>query len=401
MPTPDLAQTVPEAFHLGWTMASLYTVKTGAGGGDRRDHLASEHELDTRDRINLEMIRLKSLLGRLSDTTAYGTIFVPETDEVFQAWWQDASGTRTTTPSEQDSVSRAQALNQKLPNLNFSILTNLVKCGLSVELAYQTGRSLRDSVNPPPHPDPAPDSDQPVRSQVDPAVRGVTWSLGRERITTIQEWLTTLAPQFPSKAAKVVSTSVGRWADFCAVTLVDDGPGRLRYSGVPGGQTRENLAKTMADLLLRQGDTWLSLLIGEKTTDALLSPEGLVAAGDAALRRTARIIGKVLWRYRAALVVILIALAAVLTLAALYLGGASKVWTSIAGITGAFGVTWKGVGGAIPKLAKNAETPIFGLEEIEAMAWTVTDLPSATVTRGGVTYLRQAGAAPPGPLGLS
>ena len=32
------------------------------------------------------------------------------------------------------------------------------------------------------------------------------------------------------------------------------------------------------------------------------------------------------------------------------------------------------------------------------MAWTVTDLPDATVTRSGVN-MRQAGAAPPGPLG--
>jgi hypothetical protein len=107
----------------------------------------------------------------------------------------------------------------------------------------------------------------------------------------------------------------------------------------------------------------------------------------------------VLWRYRVAVAVLVAALAAVLALAAVNLAGASKVWTSFAAIGGALGVSWKGIGGAIPKLAKDAEKPIFGLEEIEAMAWTVTDLPPATVTRTGVNYLRQSGSASPGPLG--
>ena len=57
-----------------------------------------------------------------------------------------------------------------------------------------------------------------------------------------------------------------------------------------------------------------------------------MAAADAVLRRTGRIIGKVLWRNKWALLVLLVALAAALTGVAVYLGGASKVCTSTAAV---------------------------------------------------------------------
>jgi len=78
---------------------------------------------------------------------------------------------------------------------------------------------------------------------------------------------------------------------------------------------------------------------------------------------------------------------------------AAQVFTSIAAVASALGVTWKGVGSAIPKLASDAEKPIFGLEEVEAMAWSITTLPDATVNMRGIRYLRKAGITPPVPLG--
>jgi hypothetical protein len=75
------------------------------------------------------------------------------------------------------------------------------------------------------------------------------------------------------------------------------------------------------------------------------------------------------------------------------------VWTSIAAIASAMGVTYKGIGAAIPKLAEDAEKPIFGLEQVEAMAWSITSLPEVNATQQGVRYLRTTGTAPEGPLG--
>jgi hypothetical protein len=277
------------------------------------------------------------------------------------------------------------------------MLNQLTKCGPDVSLAYQAGRSLRDTVNPPLRPYAELPSPEPGEGYEDRQLIGrLMWAFSRDRVATIQEWLATLAPHFPdSNAARVVISSVGRWADFSGVTLDNDIPGTPKPSN-----SRKSIALAMMSRLFRQGDSWRGLLVGENTTDALLSPEGFVAAGDAALRRTARIIGKVVWRYKWVLLILAAVLAAVLTLSALYLGGASKVWTSIAAIAASLGVSWKGISAAIPKLAEDAEKPIFGLEEVEAMAWSVTTLPPNTdVTAAGVAYLRRAGVAPPAPLG--
>jgi hypothetical protein len=50
-------------------------------------------------------------------------------------------------------------------------------------------------------------------------------------------------------------------------------------------------------------------------------------------------------------------------------------------------------------VAGDAERPIFGAEEVEAMAWSITTLPSVQATRKGVNYLRASGTGPRAPLG--
>lgn len=383
-------------------MAVLYNVSLAAvrGGAEpdplQRDQLRSEHELDPRGRINLEMTRLVALIQQLNGAgSPYEGKFSPVIQPVTAAWWGAAEPASQAPPGEDVYKERVEALNEALPDFNLSVLTESAKCGFDLELGYETGRSLRDSVDPPGYRVPStPNGD--ARKAVIPLIDRFKQSLDRDRIAIIQEGLTVLAPHFPANAAKIVSSSLGRWSDLAQVTLVDGAPGRLRRDS-PG--TRQGFASQMRPLLLRQGDTWLALLVGEQTTSALLSPEGYVAAGDAALRRTAQIIAKVAWRYKWALVALLAALAAVLAGAAVYLGGASKLWTSIAAFAGTIGVTWKGIANGIPKLAGDAERPIFGLEEVEAMAWSITTLPSVRATRSGVNYLRASGAGPRAPLG--
>lgn len=400
---PDLSKAVPPGLRLGWTMAVLYGVSTAAvrGGTEsgplQRYQLRSEHELDPRGRINLEMTRLVALTQALNAAgSPYEGKFSPNVAPVTTAWWGAAEPASQAAPGDDVYKERVLALNEALPDFNLSVLTESAKCGLELELGYQTGRSLRDSVDPPEY-QPVPSTaaaggEKDVISLVD----RLKESLGRDRVAIIQEGLTILAPHFPDDAAKIVSSSLGRWSDLAQVTLVDGAPGRLKQDSPA---KKAEFAGKMRPLLLRQGDTWLALLIGEQTTSALLSPEGYVAAGDAALRRTAEIITKVAWRYKWALLVLLAALAAVLAGAAIYLGGASKLWTSIAAFAGTIGVTWKGISNGIPKLAGDAERPIFGLEEVEAMAWSITTLPSVEATRSGVNYLRRSGTGPPAPLG--
>jgi len=54
--------------------------------------------------------------------------------------------------------------------------------------------------------------------------------------------------------------------------------------------------KTQKALLARSGDVWLGLVIGAESTAGLLTPEANVAAGQADLSRTVRIIGRVVRR---------------------------------------------------------------------------------------------------------
>jgi hypothetical protein len=403
---PDLSKTVPPGLRLGWSMAVLYSVSMAAVRGApesdlvRRDQLRSEHELDRRGRLNLEMTRLVALIQGLNGSgSLYAGKFGPEITPLITAWWGAAEPASLAPPGEDVYKGRVLALNGALPDFNLSVLTEAAKCGLELELGYQIGRSLRDTVDPPGY-RPAPPT--ATGGDAGPAIIALLdrfkESLDRDRVAIIQEGLTVLAPHFPDNAAKIVSSSLGRWSDLAQVTLTDGAPGRLRRDSPAA---REEFAGQMRPLLLRQGDTWLALLVGEQTTSALLSPEGYVAAGDAALRRSAQIIGKVAWRYKWALLVLLAALGLVLAGAAIYLGGASKLWTSIAAFAGTIGLTWKGIANGIPKLAGDAERPIFGLEEVEAMAWSITTLPSVQATRSGVNYLRASGTGPRAPLGTA
>jgi hypothetical protein len=401
---PDLSKAVPPGLRLGWTMAVLYRVSLAAvrGAPDsdalQRDQLRSEHELDPRGRINLEMTRLVALIRGLNGAgSPYEGKFSPDVAPLMTAWWGAAEPASQAPPGEDVYKERVLALNEALPDFNLCVLTEAAKCGLELELGYETGRSLRDTVDPPEYtPQPSTGTASEAGNDVIPLLDRLRQSLDRDRVAIIQEGLTVLAPHFPENAAKIVSSSLGRWSDLAQVALVDGTPGRLRNDSPA---EKQKFAGQMRPLLLRQGDTWLNLLVGDQTTSALLSPEGYVAAGDAALRRTADIIGKTAWRYKWALLALLVALGVVLAGAAVYLGGASKLWTAIAAFAGTIGVTWKGIASGIPKVAGDAERPIFGAEEVEAMAWSITTLPSIQATRRGVNYLRASGTGPRAPLG--
>ena len=188
----------------------------------------------------------------------------------------------------------------------------------------------------------------------------------RDRIATLQGWLAELSSDLPphadlssglpAQAAAVVAASLGRWSELAAVTAHTT-RARLKDRG------RTEVAKTMYEYLLRQGDLWLGLLTGARSTSGLLSPDGYVAAGELALRRSAAIIRRILQRYWPALLVGAVALGGILYLAVTYLGGAAKVWTSIAAIAGSLGITARAIASASARLAAEAERPIFAMAE--------------------------------------
>jgi hypothetical protein len=356
------------ALYAGWTMAVLYVpVPPEKRSSARPDHRPGEaapvteplglptvHELPEPKHTEVELGRLYRLLGRLAELP-------------------DCSDLTTKAPVIKAGEPDFQA---RLRDLHGSILEVLASAALELELAYELGRSLRDTVNPPME---AEDSGSPAHA--------LTRQLARARIAKLQEWLATLSAEFPSQAAAIVAASMGRWSDFTQVTMGTSAARRRKMAGP------EKFAGQMGDYLLQQGDVWLMLLIGVRSTAGLLTPEGYVAAGETALSRSARIVRGVLAHYWGVLPFLAAALGGILYLAATQLGGAAQVWTSIAAIGGTLGISAQSIRSAIARLSTEAERPVFAAAEEDAKAWAITTMPHADLTPRGVRHLRKSGIA--------
>ena len=397
------------------------------------DRLPTEHELPPDQRIELEIGRVNSLLHRLG-------ALLPENPN---------------TEVPRVAPAPAGRFHEDLEKTNLDILKWLACAGREFGLAYQLGRSLRDTANPPlriakstgdagTHDAERADADsalltaawkkeiaarastiqtaksreaQPIMANLRDATKvevesadaqalqevavaardAVTKQLSRSRVSKLQEWLSILAPRLPADSAAIVSASIGRWCDLVTTVFDPKSPGRLRRFG---SQSQWDVAFELLYSLLPQGDAWLNLLVGAESADGLLTPEGFVAAGEAALGRTTRIVRKIVIHYWFALVILIAVLAGVLYIAAQDLSGAGKAWTQIAAVAGALGFTTKRIGTTMARLSKNAEKPIFGIEKIDAMAWAVTSIPAELkLNNRGVRALRRSGIARSSPLG--
>ena len=382
-PRPSGPTAEQLALEAGWTMAVLYgtiepTPQAEALQGEAPG-LPTANELQPAERRRLELDRLSHLLQRLAAMPDFA-----------------GSGLPAKVPAPDED---GQALKEALRKLNLEILCALAATTRQgTQLAYELGRSLRDTANPP---DQHPPTLPPDRH---PPTLALSRQFDRDRIATLQGWLAELSSDLPphaelssglpSQAAAVVAASLGRWSEFAAVTA---GTPTARLKN--GDRTR--LAETMYKYLLRQGDLWLGLLTGARSTSGLLSPDGYVAAGELALRRSAAIIRRIFQRYWPALLIGAVALSAILYLAVTYLGGAAKVWTSIAAIAGSLGITARVVASTAARLTAEAESPIFAMAEEDVMAWAITTMPQVRLTRRGVRNLRKAGIAPTSSLGRS
>ena len=426
-PPKTQLEAIPLAVDIGWTMAVLFgelqpTLMTRKSAID--DRLPTANELSPQDRMDLEEVRLNALLTRLK--TLLKNSSSPDV-ELPAVHLKEA-------PVSSDEGKSDEGKQVYLAAKNLDILKSLACAGREYGVAYQLGRSLRDTANPPPRTDAAADLDQPeiaaraaaikasAQWQADPAKNKLTpeqqdtqagnqakaeaaardalrHQLARSRVSTLQEWLSTLVPYLPANSAAIVSVSIGRWCNLVSTIFDPNTPGDVRRFRAP---SKLEIAPDLVKSLLPQGDAWINLLVGTESSQGLLTPEGLVAAGEAALGRTARIVKRIVVHYWFALLILAAALAGALYVSATYLGGAAKVWTQIAAVAGALGVTAKGIGSTMARLYADAEKPIFSLEETDAMAWAVTTIPAnLKVSIQGVHALRRNGIPPSGPMGRS
>lgn len=368
-PAAGSLTAVQLALHAGWTMAVLYAQPRPAprpqSRPDRRQEppppppeLPTVHELPEPARSTVELGRLHHLLDCLSEQP----------------------GCAELKALAAAMVADKQEFSARLHGLHLKVLGVMASAGLQLELAYELGRSLRDTANP--------DS----RHGESPAQQ-LARQLARARIARLQEWLTTLSAAFPPQAAAIASASMGRWSDFAELTVGRSPAARWKTAD------KDTFAQHMKDYLLEQGDVWLMILVGVRSTDGLLTPEGYVSAGEAALRRSARIIRGVLAHYWGGLLVLAVALGGILYLTVANLGGAAQVWTSIAAIGSAMGISTQSVRSVITRLGTEAERPVLAAAEEDAKAWAITTMPHADLTTRGVRRLRKSGVTKPVGLG--
>ncbi len=341
------------ALYTGWTMAGLDGLDPDPISPTGPPQLPTVSELPEPQRRLLELRRLGRLVEYLATLPGCADL-----------------STSALAPQADDSDFKTQ-----LGAFHLSLLEVLAAGGLELELAYEVGRSLRYTVDPP--------TDPKLKES---SAQALAWQFDRARIAKLQEWLAALAAGFPSQVATIVSTSLGRWSDFAALTV-----------GTPSTTPRigknDDFVKQMRDYLLRQGEVWLMFLVGARSTSGLVSPEGYVAAGEAALRRSTRIIGGVLAHYWGALSLLAAALGGVLYLAISQLGGAAQVWTSIGAIGSTMGITAQSVRSTIARLSSEAERPVLAAAEEDVKAWAITTLPHANLSPRNVRSLRKSGIA--------
>ena len=371
--------SVQLALRAGWTMAVLYGNSPPMSANGPKQ-LPTVDELPPGQRQELELGRLHHILKDLAHLPGFA-----------------GSGLPTTVPAHNAAEAQLEAL-------NLAILEALAATQPENELAYELGRSLRDTVNPPQDRNHPPDTNEP--GSLVPALSGM---LAHGRIAKLQEWLATLSPQFPKHTAAIVAASLGRWSDFAAVTISTGTKKHLEKKNwnVVGANpyhrwTNRDLAvaaAAMRDHLLPQGDLWLMLLSGARATTGLLSPEGYVAAGEAALRRSASILRRIVRHNWFAWLIVGAALGGLLYLSIQNLDGAAKVWTSIATVGGTLGIASRSIASTVSRLTAEAERPIFAMAEEDAMAWAITTLPPVSLRPLGVRHLRKAGIAPTSELG--
>jgi hypothetical protein len=348
------------ALHAGWTMAVLYGKIPAPPAG--LAELPTTHELQPPDRRELELKRLGYLLQELAYRPG-----------------MERAGLPTEVPA---SNADETALSGTLPTFNLAILDALAVTPPEVQLAYELGRSLRDTVNPP--------SQYATGSSAAPALAR---QFARDRISALQERLGTLSTQLPQHAAAIVAASLGRWSELAAVTVSTE-TAQLKKKG-----DGEAVAAAMIQYLLRQGDLWLLLLTGGRPAAGLLSPEGYVAAAEMALHRSGAIVRQVLRRYAIALLIVAAALGGIIYLAVNNLGGAAKVWTAIAATGGSLGLSARTITSTTTRLTAEAERPVFAMAEEDAIAWAITTMPPVRLKSRGVRQLRRAGIAPTRSLG--
>ena len=196
------------------------------------------------------------------------------------------------------------------------------------------------------------------------------WKLLATELPPLTLRLDSLRSALPPHAGRGVSISALRWASLLpSASETEDADERQRLEKV----------KAQAPAVFgAQCEIWRQLVTGDKQATDMLEPENYLDAADRLAGKyvaTVRLALEKNWR--------LAAIAGVLALAGLVLlglvafvgdgdGDGSGLVAGLTALLGAAGLTWKGLGGAVGKLAGRLEGPLWAAELDGAVAEAAT-----------------------------
>jgi hypothetical protein len=186
----------------------------------------------------------------------------------------------------------------------------------------------------------------------------------RDQMAKLQAWLADASGVLPPQSAATVSRSLQNWQNWA-----DTNAGAIKN----GWDTA--YASVLA-ALRTQGSAWYSLLSGETDTSGQTSADAWVQAGESMLRTTRLLMLTILRRFWFLVAIIGAATGGLLYLAITYSSGTAKVWTSLATVAAALGVSGAGLRAATLKAAGGIEQDIWHAASLDAHAWAATWLPT-------------------------
>jgi hypothetical protein len=173
-------------------------------------------------------------------------------------------------------------------------------------------------------------------------------AIASPEVTGMIDALDDLTSALPAHAGRGVANSVRLWQD-------------VEAGHVPG-----------RDVLEAQCELWRTVLTGEKLATQLLEPENYIDAAEqlaVKLRATAAVL---LRQYLVWVIVILVLLFGGAALLLIAPNGASDTAAGLSGVLAALGLTYKGVGPTLGKLAGQVEAPLWGAELDGAVTAAIT-----------------------------
>jgi hypothetical protein len=351
-PVSTADSLVSTAFALGWHMSELYERHLPADKRKPLD-LPGLGSLSEKQHVTILADQVEAGVTKLKRSIAQSGL-----DSI------DLTGVK--------ALGQAPAGDDPILRTHLYLLGELTAADPRLGKAYGLGRALADSCREPRDPD-------SLAGELDPP-----------RIANLLRWLDDLDSAFPPHAASSVAKSLMKWRDALHPPSETPTEGLNRREKVKAPwekvkarwdrwQNREAITapaatKDAIPALRRQGELWRALLSGEKQgTDMLEIDNYLDAARRLSVRTAAIVRGVVVRMPLLSTLVLALAGVGVWLLAE---GGSAQLVAGVTSVLAALGLTWKGLGGALGKLAGKLEQPLWGAVLDDAIADAVTLLPS-------------------------